>query len=221
MDPRMTTDSLEKINDVNAWGIDELVEHPFETVRSRTLEMRKPVALATVIVCTSMLIFLLRSVKDATYRLAALMTFLAAAVLLMYLFFKGRLPLRAFMSVMLPSSAVLGALVLMCAPKLRRKSFAENHMQRFWLMLHGMLSCYRQSPLSVSLATSARIIWSRRVVRQISMSFSRTLIKIQTRCLSTTTGQNLLHKQFGISIGPPMLRNGVDGRTSCPGSTTL
>ena len=43
------------------------------------------------------------------------------------------------MSVILPSSAALGALVLMCAPKLRRKSFAENHMQRFWLMLHGML----------------------------------------------------------------------------------
>ena len=139
MDPRMTTDSLEKINDVNAWGIDELVEHPFETVRSRTIEMRKPVALATVIVCTSMLIFLLRSVKDATYRSTALMTFLTAAVLLMYLFFKGRLPLRALMSVMLPSSAVLGALVLMCTPKLRPKSFAENRMQRFWLMLHGML----------------------------------------------------------------------------------
>lgn len=115
LDPRMTTDSLEAINESNMWAMRDLAEHPLDAVRTRTIEMREPVALAYTFAWGCMFVLLLWRLKDRLYRRTVWMIAVATAVLLTYLFLKGRLPLRALMSVLLPSSAVFAAFATMPA----------------------------------------------------------------------------------------------------------
>lgn len=112
LDPRMTTESLRAINGANSWGMRELMEHPLDAIRSRIIEMREPVALAYIAVYGVTIASLLWCMRDRSHRCAVWTVVAASAILIMYLFLKGRLPLRALLSVVFPSLAVLGAVAL-------------------------------------------------------------------------------------------------------------
>lgn len=112
IDPRMTTESLRAVNEANSWGVRELMEHPLDAMRSRTIEMREPVALAYIAVYGVVLASLLWYMRGRRQRRAVWTVVAATAVLIIYLFLKGRLPLRALLSVVLPSLAVFGAVAL-------------------------------------------------------------------------------------------------------------
>lgn len=112
LDPRMTTESLRAINEANSWGMRELTEHPLDAMRSRTIEMREPVALAYIAVYGVTIASLLWYMRGRRQRHAVWTVVASTAVLIIYLFLKGRLPLRALLSVVLPSLAVLGAVAL-------------------------------------------------------------------------------------------------------------
>lgn len=112
LDPRMTTESLRAINGANSWGMRELMEHPLDAIRSRIIEMREPVALAYIAVYGVTIASLLWWMRDRSHRCAVWTVVAATAILIMYLFLKGRLPLRALLSVVFPSLAVLGAVAL-------------------------------------------------------------------------------------------------------------
>lgn len=140
LDPRMTTDSLEAINVANSWGMRELVDHPFDALRSRTVEMREPVALAYIAAYGCMFIAVLRYAGNRKCRRAAWMIAAVTAALLAYLFLKGRLPLRALMSVMLPSFAALGALALMCFALSTRYDAKKDRARLVCMLMFALLA---------------------------------------------------------------------------------
>lgn len=112
LDPRMTTPSLQAINEGNAWGPREMLEHPVDSIRDRLVEMREAVPIAYAVLCAGVVIAILVCAGDRRWKIATISIVLATAFLLGYLFFKGRLPLRAFLSVVLPAVAVFGAYAL-------------------------------------------------------------------------------------------------------------
>lgn len=126
LDPRMTTESLKAINEANSWGMRELMEHPLDAIRSRTIEMREPVALAYIAVYAVTIGSLLWCMGDRTRRRAVWTVVAATAVLIIYLFLKGRLPLRALLSVVLPSFAVFGAMALVTFVQSARRNAKDG-----------------------------------------------------------------------------------------------
>lgn len=126
LDPRMTTESLRSINEANSWGMRELMEHPLDAIHSRTIEMREPVALAYIAVCAATIGSLLWCMGDRTRRRAVWTVVAATAVLIIYLFLKGRLPLRALLSVVLPSLAVFGAMALVTFVQSARRNAKDG-----------------------------------------------------------------------------------------------
>lgn len=142
LDPRMTTESLRAINEANSWGMGELMEHPLDAIRSRTIEMREPVALAYIAVYGVTIASLLWCMRDRAHRRAVWTVVAATAVLIIYLFLKGRLPLRAFLSVVFPSLAVFGAVALVafvqsarCDAKDGRRRFVRMTMLILFALL--------------------------------------------------------------------------------------
>lgn len=119
LDPRMTTDSLASINSANARGMHGLIEHPLDSLRDRLMEMREPVPLAYAMVCCAIAVVLFLHVREWRWRLSMMSVVVSVGLLLGYLFLKGRLPLRAYLSVMLPALAVLGAFFLVLLNVLR------------------------------------------------------------------------------------------------------
>ena len=114
LDPRITGLALETINAHNDWGMRQLVEEPGVALRERLSEMKQPVATAYLVVLIGAAGVGTLYCGERRYRAVIWMTLAAAIVLLGFLFVRGRLPLRAFLSVALPALAVIGAVVLAC-----------------------------------------------------------------------------------------------------------
>lgn len=114
LDPRMTTESFHAINEANNWRARELIEHPIDALRERTQEMRQPVSMAYIGVFVCAFGVAIAIAPNHRRRVAVVSIGGTAVVLLGYLFLKGRLPLRAFLSVILPALGVLAACLLVC-----------------------------------------------------------------------------------------------------------
>lgn len=112
LDPRVTSEALEVINDSGNQGLAQIIDSPLAALRDRTAETKKPVSVAylgVLIVASGMV---LRFCSERRGSAAVWAVLIAALALLAFLFVRGRLPFRAFFSVILPAIAVVGALAL-------------------------------------------------------------------------------------------------------------
>ena len=111
MDERINSSTLEQINDGNQTWLDNLLENPGGTLRSRLGELTKPVGMSYLafFVVSMLLISYLGNNKSSRV-LSALVGVLAFS-LLGYLAIRGRLPERAELSVLIPAIACLASMM--------------------------------------------------------------------------------------------------------------
>lgn len=111
MDERINTENLEHINEGNnTWAIN-LLENPTGTLESRLEELTKPVGMAYLALCTSLVLLLSFTGNNKYARYVSGGTGLLVVVLLGYLAVRGRLPERAELSVVIPAIACLASFV--------------------------------------------------------------------------------------------------------------
>lgn len=111
MDERINSSALEQINDGNQAWLNNLLENPGGTLRSRLGELTKPVGMSylALFVVSVLLISYLGNNKSSRV-LSALVGVLAFS-LLGYLAIRGRLPERAELSVLIPAIACLASMM--------------------------------------------------------------------------------------------------------------
>lgn len=112
LDDRVSTDALTELSEHNDAWIANLVENPASTLKYRARDVLKPVPMAYASLWLSAVLVVCLIPKKNDARLTGFLVAIAAAILVVYLLVRGRLPERAFYAVLIPSAMALASVFL-------------------------------------------------------------------------------------------------------------
>lgn len=124
LDSRETPEAFIQLNEATGVSLSSLLKNPVATLKHRARELKRPAPYAWS--CLLIVVALVSSAvcRRRAERLFLVAVFISSGLLVGYLLFKGRLPERAFFSVILPALAVLVASLLL-------RQFTDKQAKRF------------------------------------------------------------------------------------------